>query len=372
MYVNFTAHRPVQYGISSAKQVEYLTKEDYELSEENQYFFNNDTNDINLEDAIKMIDDNKGSHANTQSKFYMMNISPSQKELDHVSKLTDEFLNERSFNTDVDRDVAKDLAMRGYIKEYVNQSMAVYAGNFDKDISINDLVYVAKIEKNRTFKSSDKDVKHNRNIDKLIKANPINKDEFEKQYKRNEKGTIIRQGLKKDGLNYHAHVIVSRYEKNNNPKNKRSLSPMSKGKKSIGLNNSKVGFDRDKFNISLQSHFDIMFNYDRPIYQKYEYIKAEHKSFEYNKEKHNQSNVLNNVQFRLKNELKNTLKQTGIIPQQEIPTSLLDLKNKVTNDVLKQLNLQNIKSYAKSPKQIVLEKAIKAVKIGAQGLDLGL
>lgn len=250
MYCNFTAHKPLVYGSSCSQQMAYLTKEDQGLEAgEEAYFFNNERSDITLLQAVNIIDENKGSHSNSQSKFYMMNLSPSPRELAHIEGLVNETLEHRAFSSDADQAIAKDITMRIYLQEYVNQAMEVYAHNFERD------------------------VKHNNAIDKLIRDNPIEKDKIQAQYKRDSQGTILRKGMQKEGLNYHAHVIVSRYEKKGTQREKRSLSPMSKGKQSKGLNNSKVGFNRDAFNEKLQQNFDTLYNYERPIFERYAHQK---------------------------------------------------------------------------------------------------
>lgn len=370
MYCNFTAHKPVDFGTSCLQQMTYLTKEDQELEAgEEANFFNNDNSNISLDEAVNLIDENKGSHSNSQSKFYMMNLSPSHKELEHLEMLADNTLEHREFLNEADREVAKDLTMRIYLQEYVNHSMEIYAQNFNRDLTIDDLVYTAKIEKNRTYKDFDRDVKHNMAIDKLIRDNPIEKEKIEAQYKKNSQGIIIRKGLQKEGLNYHVHVIVSRYEKNGPAKEKRSLSPMSKGKQSTGLNNSKVGFNRDAFNQKLQQDFDILFNYDRPENEKYEYLKKQYK------QKSITDDIANRVKYHVNSNVKSTVKKIlqdqGIIPK-EIPISLNQMQSKVLGDLDKQLHLRDIKALIKNPKHFAIKKTIQLAKTASQGIDLGM
>lgn len=364
MYVNFTPHKPHVFGSSCSQQIAYLSKEDNAKEEvQESYFFNNDRQDITLHQAIDLIDSNKGSHSNSQSKFYMINISPSKGELSHIEGLVDTTLSQREFQNQADYIIAKDITMRLYLQEYVNYAMELYAENFDRDLSIDDLVYAAKIEQNRTYKITDYDVKHNVQLDKFIKEDPANKQDLQEQYKRNSKGDIIRKGMGKQGLNYHAHVLVSRYEKNRTVRSKRSLSPLSKGKISTGLNNSKVGFNRDAFNEKLHARFDIMMNYQRPIFERYAYHKEKSSTA--------QDYTLAQLQFQSKLYVKEFLQDQGLLVK-ELPLSLRELQGKILRDLDRHLQLSDIKDLARSPKQQLINKTVEFVKEGTKGLDLGM
>lgn len=366
MYCNFTAHKPLVYGSSCSQQMAYLTKEDQGLEAgEEAYFFNNERSDITLLQAVNIIDENKGSHSNSQSKFYMMNLSPSPRELAHIEGLVNETLEHRAFSSDADQAVAKDITMRIYLQEYVNNAMEVYAQNFERDLTIDDLVYTAKIEKNRTYKDFERDVKHNNAIDKLIRDNPIEKDKIQAQYKRDSQGIIIRKGMQKEGLNYHAHVIVSRYEKKGTQREKRSLSPMSKGKQSKGLNNSKVGFNRDAYNEKLQQNFDVLYNYERPIFERYAHQKQQYK------QKALADDISSKMKYQVQASVKSLLKEQGILPK-EIPISLSQMQSKALGGLDKQLHLRDIKTLIQNPKQFAIQKTIAVAKIASRGLDLGM
>lgn len=364
MYTNFTYHKPTTYGQSCKAQVEYLTKEDRENEEEiKSYFFHNDNQEISVEEAYKMIDDNKGSHSKEASKFYMINLSPSPKELAHIENQVNEIIDKLEFKNEADKEIAKDINMKLFLQEYVNHSMSLYAQNFERNITIDDLVYVAKIEKERTYKEDDKEVIQNRKIYSEIRKNP--EKELLERFKLTQSGQVIKSGLKKEGLNYHAHVIVSRYEKNQEQKKKRSFSPMSKAKKSRGLNGADVGFDRNRFRQNMEKDFDIMFNYKRPVFEKFEHLKTPKN---YNP---NLNQLKKSIQNKVIGTIKSSMKKTGMLPSTDIPMSLGSLKNKVTNDLMNKLKINDIVAVVKNPKVEAVKKTIEFVAKASTGIDIG-
>ena len=81
-------------------------------------------------------------------------------------------------------------------------------------------------------------------------------------------GQIVKQGMKKPGLQTHVHIIVSRKDVTN----RFSLSPGSKYMESEStLNGQKVmrGFKRDQFFEQAEKTFDKLFSYDRNYVQTY-------------------------------------------------------------------------------------------------------
>lgn len=144
-----------------------------------------------------------------------------------------------------------------------------------------DLLYFAKIEKDRTYKHTDKPVKINREIQKQIKEIKEKGGLFsERKIKQLEKkmvrdketGEVIKEGMKKGGKNYHIHIVTSRHDKTSiNPKDKVSMSPVANQRGGTLHNGKKVGFDRDSFFKKTESIFDKVTEYDRPITQMYAY-----------------------------------------------------------------------------------------------------
>ena len=178
MYVKFTAHSPSKNGASSRAIFDYLDKENQaqrdrdiqewrngDISEERreellQNFYNYDNlfnqdfdlnnlddkkNHISVETAFRMIDENKGTRSSKESNFYMLNVSPSAKELEHLEKQAEEILAERGLNKDEvikngDKDVwdyyqdQKQQVLNAQLKSYAQDVMNEYARQMDREI----------------------------------------------------------------------------------------------------------------------------------------------------------------------------------------------------------------------------------------------
>jgi hypothetical protein len=157
--------------------------------------------------------------------------------------------------------------------------MDIYAQNFGRENvkDGNDLVYFAKIEEDRTYKHYDSLVKENNAIGHKIIATRVelydcqdkNNSEgvadalskiqrLESEYHRVD-GKVITSGMKKPGLNFHVHVVVSRNNKGQSTK----LSPFSKSRGGVQkLNGGKVGqeykqgFDHEAFKVKAGKKFN--------------------------------------------------------------------------------------------------------------------
>lgn len=148
-----------------------------------------------------------------------------------------------------------------------------------RKITGKDLMYYAKIETERKYSFRDKSVIKNKPILTKIREyqqskNPLNKmkiAELESQLLRDKfSGEVINEGVKKGGMNYHSHIVVSRHDKTNiNPKDKVSMSPNANQKEGHVNNGAKVGFNRDEFAKTVEKVFDEKFEYDRPEKEKY-------------------------------------------------------------------------------------------------------
>lgn len=149
-----------------------------------------------------------------------------------------------------------------------------------RKITAKDLMYYAKIETERKYNHKDKAVIKNKPILTQIKKyeaskNPLDKlkiGDLQKQLLRDKHTQeIIDEGVKKGGLNYHSHIVVSRHDKTSiNPKDKVSMSPNANHKDGQVNNGAKVGFNRDEFAKAVEKSFDEKFEYDRPEQEKYE------------------------------------------------------------------------------------------------------
>jgi hypothetical protein len=107
----------------------YLQHEDLERmknGEEVQPFFNNYRDYISAQEATYKIDNNKAKLSRTDAKFYVITVSPSDRELEKMGRTPQE----------------QSEAMRKYIREDVMQH---YAEGFGKGLNREDMEYYAKI-----------------------------------------------------------------------------------------------------------------------------------------------------------------------------------------------------------------------------------
>jgi hypothetical protein len=223
---------------SCAVLVDYLEKENEGKSLlESELFFNNEQDNVMSSKVIFSIDNNVKGLKESQDKFYMISVNPSPKELKHMARQA----TGRDISGVWEMSQAEIKSYNSYFKEYVNKTMDVYAKNFDRGLSKENLVYYAKIEQERTFKGIDKEVKEG----------------------------LAQSGSKKPGLQTHAHVIVSRMDKDM----KKSLSPLanSRGSEKHQLNGKsvRVGFNRDTFKEYSEREFDYHYNYQREKGEKF-------------------------------------------------------------------------------------------------------
>lgn len=257
------------YSQSVADFVAYLEKENQGLEQQDmEHFFNQYGDEINTKDVIKEIDGNGVKLKKTEPKFYSITVSPSTYELKQL------------------QNSSKDL------KAYTRELMKDYVTSFNREINgkpitINDIKYFAKIEHQRSYKGTDKQVKENQPFATKIlqhkqKIRKIERGELtgdigilkqkinqlEKEAPHQQNGKRIIQGMQKDGNQSHIHIIVSRKDASNSV----SLSPGSKYKASdVVMNGKKVkrGFDRDRFFANAEKTFDTQFGYKRNYAESY-------------------------------------------------------------------------------------------------------
>ena len=207
---------------SSKRVVNYLEKENKgKANAEKTWFFSDSRDRVGVKEVIESLDANKKKLSKKDAKFYMVNISPSQKELAWIGN-----------------DPEK---LRAYTRELMDQ----YAQNFGKGLRGEDLLYYAKIEQNRYYKGSDPEV---------------------------QKGWV-RQKAKKPGLQTHIHVIVSRKDKANRLK----LSPLSHHRKTK-KGPVRGGFERVVFFQKAEEGFDRLFGYQRQKEERFLHCNAKKKS----------------------------------------------------------------------------------------------
>lgn len=283
--------------------VTYLDKED-SLSEQfaqyldkesqfkQEYFFNGNSKAIDKEDVIAGIDHNCKGLKRDESRFFSLTINPSQREIRHLEHLADEQIREmkRLGITDVlsgTPEQIREALVKDMLKEYAVTCMDRYAENFGREgVSSNkDLVWFGRVEKDRYWKYTSPEVKHNKRIDAQMRAllkepdslaRDMNINMLKKEYilesdvRRGGKQIPIQEMMPKSGINYHIHIVVSRRDK----EQKRSLSPLAKARSNekhmINGQECKIGFNRDQFTQKLETSFDRGFSYERMFTDSYQ------------------------------------------------------------------------------------------------------
>lgn len=329
MYISITKqHMDNTFSQSSGDFVDYLEKENEgKTAELQEHFFDQYNDRVSPGQVIKDIDGNTAKLKKQEPKFYSLTISPSQRELKHIGN---------------------DPAL---LRTYVREVMKDYADAFYRDtpVSVDHIKYYAKIEYERTYKGFDKEIKENQSYRaKIVKLEhdlvKINNGELKGNATSIEKkiqqfrakaphqlhGQMIEQGMKKQGLQTHIHIIVSRKD----AANKLSLSPGSSHKASEATLNGKLvkrGFNRDQFFENAEKTFDKLFRYNRNFVESYHarkiFVKDSYKYFAH----------LMHLPVNEKSAAFKLLGKAGVnIPHLNIPT------NKV------QLALKTIKQFKKA------------------------
>lgn len=243
---------------SSSSLVEYLGKENNELDKmENetegmeekmdfqnrkQDFFNHSRNNIGSLEVQSKIDSNIKKLGKEDAKFFAPTINFSEKELKHLAQKA---TGRNDIKTVWDMNPSELKEYNKLIKEYTNKVMDNYAKNFNRQEkglkSGKDLVYFGKVEHQRKYKGTDKEVQESR----------------------------AKQGKLKPGLQSHVHIIVSRKDQSQRLK----LTPTTNEKNTVRKikdNTYRVGFDRKAFINQNEKDFDKMFNYKRQELEKFE------------------------------------------------------------------------------------------------------
>jgi hypothetical protein len=270
MYISISPQKTGgAFSKSAGDFVSYLEKENEGKSPlEKEYFFNQYDDNIRPYEVIKEIDGNTAKLKAKEPKYYSITMSPSQYELKHIRNNPEK------------------------LREFVREAMKEYADSFNREINgrpinVDDIKYYAKIEYERTYKSNDVAIRENKPYSKQIAhlknelrkvecgeirgntrqiENEIQKLIRDAPYK--IRGQVIEPGMKKEGLQSHVHIIVSRKDASNTY----SLSPGSKYKASeVEMHGKMVkrGFKRDRFFENSEKAFDKMFQYNRNYVESY-------------------------------------------------------------------------------------------------------
>ncbi|ASO04607.1 MobB family relaxase [Arenibacter algicola] len=270
MYITITAQKlGGSYSPSSAGFVDYLGKENQGVEQDDmEHFFNQHGEEISAEEVVREIDGNTAKLEKTEPRFYSITVSPSKYELKALQNPSED------------------------LKAYTRELMKDYVASFNREINgrpvtVDDIKYYAKIEHQRTFKGTDKQIRENQpyatkilqlknNIGKVengtmegdIKKMERQINRLEREAPHQQNGQRIVQGMLKEGNQSHVHIVMSRRDASNSF----SLSPGSKYKASeTELNGRMVkrGFDRDQFFDRAEKTFDKTFVYQRSFSEKY-------------------------------------------------------------------------------------------------------
>jgi hypothetical protein len=219
MFINITDSAAANNKGSSGGLVNYLEKENRLFNKDKpENWFNHTAVNIEPYEVRRAIDNNIAKLCKTDAKFFLVNISPSQKELKHLTEL---------FGTSDVKD---------QMKIFAEKVMDAYAENFRREgiTSAKDLLWFAKVENNRYYTYKDKEVI----------------------------GGDKKRGEVKSGNQMHIQIIVSRKDATNRIK----LSPQNTSRGKNIEHSKKMGqFDRVAFKQSGESLFDELFGFDRSL-----------------------------------------------------------------------------------------------------------
>lgn len=205
--------------------VHYLEKENRLDKEKTpEHWFSNGQDTIQAYEVRNALDNNIAKLGKIDAKFFLLNISPSQKEIRHLKELYGE-------------EIAKEQ-----LKAYAQTVMDEYAMNFKRPgiESGKDLLWFGKLENHRYYNHHDPEVKQGNR----------------------------KRGEQKEGDQMHVQVIVSRKDATNKIK----LSPMNNSRGRNAEHSKKVGqFDRSAFKNSGERIFDHEFAFDRQLTETFRY-----------------------------------------------------------------------------------------------------
>lgn len=229
MYINITDSETADNKGSSGGLVHYLDKENrIDIAKQPEYWFNQERGNVLSDEVRPTIDNNIAKLSKPDAKFFLVNFSPSQKEIAYLKEKYGE-------------DGAKEQ-----LKIYVASVMDEYARNFKRPgiEGSKDLLWFGKLENHRYYSHKDPEVKQG----------------------------LKKRGERKDGEQMHIQVIVSRKDITNSIK----LSPMNKSKGRNTEHSKKMGqFDRSAFKASGERVFDEKFGFKRGLTDTFRYANTQ-------------------------------------------------------------------------------------------------
>ncbi|WP_461790494.1 DUF5712 family protein [Pedobacter sp.] len=289
MYINITDSITANNKGSSRDLVHYLEKENrVENKLEQEHWFSHLGQVYEPYEVRHAIDGNVAKLGKADAKFFLINISPSQKELRHLAEKYEE--------TDI----------KEQMKLYTERLMDEYARNFKREgiNSAKDLLWFGKVENHRYYGYKDKEV--------------INGEK--------------KRGELKHGNQLHIQIIVSRKDVTNSIK----LSPMNNSRGRNEQHSKKLGqFNRVAFKQCGEVLFDSTFDFNRQLKDKMAYANIQKNG---SLEQRMQLDVLNKV---LENQPNGKLYENNLvneITKGEFPT-LKDMLSKTGHESIFELLL---------------------------------
>lgn len=296
MYINITDSETADNKGSSGGLVHYLDKENRtDISKQPEYWFNQERGNILSDEVRPAIDNNIAKLSKPDAKFFLVNISPSQKEIAYLKEKYGE-------------DGAKEQ-----IKAYAASVMDEYARNFKRPgiESGKDLLWFGKLENYRYYSYKDPEVKQG----------------------------LKKRGERKDGEQMHVQVIVSRKDITNAIK----LSPMNKSKGRNTEHSKKMGqFDRSAFKASGERVFDEKFGFERGLTDTFRYANTQkngnlEQRLALQSEKRDKERKSKKTQAGKQQERKTLLKQPLSLLEKEQKAGLPDLLSQASDNLLRSL-----------------------------------
>ncbi|HTN19709.1 MAG TPA: DUF5712 family protein [Pelobium sp.] len=204
---------------SSGGLVQYLEKENKkELKDVPEKWFSSQQQTAEAYEVRRALDSNVSKLGKADAKFFLVNISPSQKEIRYLLE---------KFGAE---------GAKAELKKYAEKVMDEYAKNFKRPgvESNRDLLWFGKLENFRYFNHTDKEVKNGER----------------------------KRGEKKDGEQMHIQIIVSRKDITDKIK----LSPMNTSRGKNENHSQKLGqFNRVAFKQCGEELFDRTFSFSRAL-----------------------------------------------------------------------------------------------------------
>lgn len=234
-------HRPEKNALGISKNAGSCVKLAYYMNKEvgdGKEYFSHFQNHVSVAEVVERIDNNKRTLKNNQDKFYMLSYNPSQNEIAHlVRNLTGKSIKSLDELTPGEKESVFDE-----FRNYVRECMDIYAKKFnrEKELSGEDLVYFGHIEEYRHYTKDDEAVKLG----------------------------LKKRGDLKEGLQMHAHIIVSRMDVTQTI----ALAPTAKSRGNTNMLNGKEvknGFDMQGWQVDC---FELYSN-------KYRYIALQEERF---------------------------------------------------------------------------------------------